>query len=476
MKAAWSIVIDGISKDRSKWVMVGSPGVGKSVLTVLLCFHLARRFGLRVFLARQLKDELHESQLGDTVICIDRDISAVGFPTHLKNSTVLSSICQQFGRKAYDEGFPLITVLDGWSQPEIVGDMQNFFGGFDVLATSAEYQLKGQDTRHLVMLPSWNDKDLESVWNQRMQGITADDSVSFKDQLYYSGGSARELMRPIEDVRTRIDNAIRSISARKCRSLLAGYGGSKGSASDTLRQCYLSDRSCIDSYTLSASWKFSVDSAYALNRLTLAGKAPLAVYEYALEIAKSCSRAHYGWIFEALVHKLFCLMPVTLHIERAASATVGYDSISLDQCESVECIGRNEAEAKKQLEQRRIDTVQNSYWQPDYPRFPAIDAVVCLPTAKTVLYVQITVAGVKKVDLVELTSIHKLVKKSLGKVTDTDTEGWQFKYVAIAPSLADAGRLTLKEKGTTNQIFSGHTVGDVTISKGYVSYSSSGRK
>ena len=57
MLAVWSIVVDGIAVDRSKWVIVGFPGVGTSVLTVLMCFHLARTCNKAVFLARQLKGE-----------------------------------------------------------------------------------------------------------------------------------------------------------------------------------------------------------------------------------------------------------------------------------------------------------------------------------------------------------------------------------------------------------------------------------
>ena len=49
MKAVWSIVLNGLITG-SQWVIVGSPGMGKSVLTVLLCFHIAKAYNIPVFL------------------------------------------------------------------------------------------------------------------------------------------------------------------------------------------------------------------------------------------------------------------------------------------------------------------------------------------------------------------------------------------------------------------------------------------
>ena len=69
-------------------MIVGSPGAGKSVLTVLLCFHLAKEYKYPVFLGRQLKGDGVEMEkistagrrAGEVVICIYPGGKAVGYP------------------------------------------------------------------------------------------------------------------------------------------------------------------------------------------------------------------------------------------------------------------------------------------------------------------------------------------------------------------------------------------------------------
>ena len=82
------ITTGGISAREWKWVIVGSPGVGKSVLTVLLCFHLAKEYKYPVFLGSQLKGDGVEMEkistagrrAGEVVICIYPGGKAVGYP------------------------------------------------------------------------------------------------------------------------------------------------------------------------------------------------------------------------------------------------------------------------------------------------------------------------------------------------------------------------------------------------------------
>lgn len=83
MLAVWSIVVNGIAVDKSKWVIFGSPGVGKSMLTVLMCFHLARTCNKPVFLARQLKGEDDAPLRNPVAICFHPGVGGkvVGFPT-----------------------------------------------------------------------------------------------------------------------------------------------------------------------------------------------------------------------------------------------------------------------------------------------------------------------------------------------------------------------------------------------------------
>ena len=62
-------------------------------------------------------------------------------------------------------------------------------------------------------------------------------------------------------------------------------------------------------------------------------------------------------------------------------------------------------------------------------------------------------------------AIHEAAKKALEK--STDAKDWAFKYVAITQFQDQAENLVLKDGG---RILSVQSVGEVTISTGYVTY------
>ena len=457
MKTVWSILVDGIVKQKSKWVIIGSPGVGKSILTVLLCFYLARDLNRPVFLARQLKG-VSGVLKGVVAICIEPGGRMVAYPSRPSSNIVdLDNILEGFGQQI--ETDQLLLVLDGWSQAEIKGSFQESFGGFNLLATSAQYNPTGQDFHCPVLLPAWKDKDLNLLWEQCGPKIVG--SPTFKEQLYYSGGSARELLRPIDDIRYRIDNTIARLDKTTCEGLLSQCGGRSATGIDTLRRCYLIDATLPKAYLDPTQRQYVVDSAYALNRLSI--KAPLEVYESSLTIATACGSAHHGLMFEALVHQLFYVpnMCTTFHVQLKDA----YERIALGTDISTECSGANEAEAMDRLGNQNISTKRGTYWHPKFPRFSVIDAVLFVTAIKTVFYIQMTVAKEHDLNCEKLLTIHETAKNALEK--SIGTQGWTFKYVAITQSQAQAENLVLKDGG---QILSVQSVGEVTISKGYVTY------
>jgi hypothetical protein len=84
---------------------------------------------------------------------------------------------------------------------------------------------------------------------------------------------------------------------------------------------------------------------------------------------------------------------------------------------------------------------------------------------KTVFYIQVTVAKEHDLNCEKLKAIHEAAKNALEK--STDAKGWAFKYVAITQSQDQAVNLVLKDGG---RILSVQSVGEVSISKGYVTY------
>jgi hypothetical protein len=78
-----------------------------------------------------------------------------------------------------------------------------------------------------------------------------------------------------------------------------------------------------------------------------------------------------------------------------------------------------------------------------------------------VYYIQLTVAKEHDLNCEKLMAIHETAKSALEK--PTGTEGWEFKYVAIAQFQTQAANLVLKDGG---RILSVQSAGEVAISKG----------
>jgi hypothetical protein len=475
MKAVWSTMCVGIVDNRSKWVLVGSPGVGKSVLAVLLSFHLAKSCNKPVFLARQLKGEADQI-LKSVAICIQPGGEAEGFPKDTNADIELKSVSMAF-RRPYNT---TIHVLDGWSQQELAQSPEGqSFGGFNLLATSAQYRLKSQDVRKLIMLPAWSETDLRSLWDLSRRQMTKKepkrDMEIFEKHYYYSGGSAREFVRPIEEAKTLIDVAIAAITSESCENLLRGYGGSPGSPHDTIRRTYVDVSKGLNSYISPSAWTYAIDSGYALKRL--GGLAPLKVYEQTIIVAKSTSsRAFYGHSFEALVHQVCANldMNVTFYfrsVDLPQDTVGGYsDEFTIGPGSKSECVGATLVEATAHLESRVMNLTHTSYWYPDYPTFPAFDCIVCVPAMKTVFYINLSVAKDKAVDITRLASLHKQVKRSLRNSLKQsgglgNTSDWAFRFVVIEPSSQEADDLKfVAERGDFSEIR------EITFCKGFVTY------
>ena len=110
-----------------------------------------------------------------------------------------------------------------------------------------------------------------------------------------------------------------------------------------------------------------------------------------------------------------------------------------------------------------------SYWQPDYPEFPTIDSVVCLPEEKAIIYLQVTVGKTHVLDFKILKQIHRRVKKAL-----IDEKGWNFRYIAVGNTPTEAHNLNLTTEKRT-KIHQGNFEAyrkrtGVDILTGYVEY------
>lgn len=132
--------------------MIESPtGVGKSVLTVLMCFYLAKECGKPVLLIRKLRGE-GPSNAGVVAVHLVPgaypEVKAVGFGYY--NYKELPGIDEKQKNTMY--------VLDNWTYEDMKGAS---FYQFKVLAVTGNYVYKSADPSSMAYLPAWTDKDLK---------------------------------------------------------------------------------------------------------------------------------------------------------------------------------------------------------------------------------------------------------------------------------------------------------------------------
>jgi hypothetical protein len=166
---------------------------------------------------------------------------------------------------------------------------------------------------------------------------------------------------------------------------------------------------------------------------------------------------NHGLIFEALIHRLMGTKDVELklHIRpeageegNDAAAAVAYDllaslydSMKSGEVVAVRCFGDDDSKVRESFKHTAVDMTKSWYWNSGYPQFPTVDAVACLPQAKTVLYIHV-ITSEKDTNVHERTlqEFHGFVKETLSSQQhgDDNISSWKFRYVTVEPSLEDA--------------------------------------
>ncbi|KAG6617719.1 Crinkler (CRN) family protein [Phytophthora cinnamomi] len=140
-------VIKNLLFDKDRVVIVGSPGVGKSCLLMLIAFYLACIEKKKVLVIRRLNQRKHMN----AVAFLDGGGSYARLLDFSPNDILA------IRRQAQVES--AIVLVDGFTQGE-VEDAKNGYMPFDVLATSCQFDAKQDDNSHIVVLAGWFEADL----------------------------------------------------------------------------------------------------------------------------------------------------------------------------------------------------------------------------------------------------------------------------------------------------------------------------
>jgi hypothetical protein len=328
---------------------------------------------------------------------------------------------------------------------------------FDLLATSAHYDRKNDDLHKLCVLPAWQKPDLKLYATQLMNPAVS--SETFDHYYEHSGGSLRNFITAgrggdLAEILDILSSDVQNVPYETVDAIFSVYGASRGAGLDRLQRTYVIDRSNAKHYSERASWRKVVDSFVARKGLSL--KIALDSIKGSMKLAKLSGVASwYGWAFEEYVHKMASLSSGVIRMYPYAVADrvkSGEVTVGLDEVVNFQCIGNG---FKSCMEFLKRNSTPGLYWRPDYAQYPALDAVLFLPSTKTVLYIQTTVSKsytfshrlVNKTHSRLIESVKFLQDTSKGGKKDTRTGGvgvWTYAYVVIVPSKEDIN--TFKNK------------------------------
>ena len=435
MAILWGVLVEKMITQQLGVAVVGSPGVGKSVLVVLFGLYLAMFRNENVLLLRTVKGVgVGTSAL--VGICFRGPNKIVVYP-RLYTTAKAAELCYIFKDECLRDNETYRLVIDGLNQNELSGtDLKKFH----LLSTSAQYDKKNDDPHELCLLPAWQKADLELYASQLIDPVLSVEAF----ELYYdhSGGNLRDFIRACRDL-AGLRNIISSdvlIAPRRetVEAIFSDCGASLGAGLDRLQRTYLIDRNNAEQYSKEAVWRKVVDSFVARKQLSL--KISLESVKISMQLAESCGvAAWYGWTFEEYVHKMASLRRGVIRMypyavaERVNSGEVVIE-VGLNEIKRFECIGKNFESCKEFLGR---NSAPGLYWCPDYAQYPALDAVLFLPSTKTVLYIQTTVSKSHTFSPKLVKKTHDNLSTSVKALGEAEGGVWTYAYVVMVPSQRD---------------------------------------
>jgi hypothetical protein len=140
MKILWGVLVEKMITNKGKVAIVGSPGVGKSVVAVLFSLFLATVKRENIFLLRTVKEGSFKiNRISVAVICFRGPNNMVVYPD-VGNFSNAEDLLRKFAMKCERDNEPHRLVIDGLNQDQL--SSVPMLGTFDLLSTSAQYSRK----------------------------------------------------------------------------------------------------------------------------------------------------------------------------------------------------------------------------------------------------------------------------------------------------------------------------------------------
>uniref|UniRef100_K3WHA1 Crinkler effector protein N-terminal domain-containing protein n=1 Tax=Globisporangium ultimum (strain ATCC 200006 / CBS 805.95 / DAOM BR144) TaxID=431595 RepID=K3WHA1_GLOUD len=360
-----------------QFILMGSPGTGKSCILALLCFFIAIKEERPVVWFRQVFGG--RGKLGGSITRLFyqgkyyqwKDEEGTKYRSlydAMENIVLDTKACWYF--------------LDGLNQKEILE--RKWSAKFTLLATSGQFDMKSEPGlfQQPCLLPYWKQVDLEDLADK-----LKDPKESDVDNRYFvSGGSLREFLNV--DARTQVAMALKRIETSKdAENLLTSVGSGSDKQIDRIRTQGVEDSTNARHYVDPFRWTCCVSSKLVLQHLAAMMKPNF--FEKLMGIARGMNDDRLeGVAFEGYFHTLVRhRRSVCVHyckydnvgrrtnnnwenIMRQEMGSIDWKELSV-----VECEGENREECVAMMESWAANPSEMDYWIPATSLCETIDAV-----------------------------------------------------------------------------------------------------
>jgi hypothetical protein len=363
---------DGGEIVNTQFILMGSPGTGKSCILALLCFYIAVHYKRPVLWLRHI---VGGRAGGSTTRLFYQGKYYRWNDEKGVEYEILYDTLQKMGLNT-----PWY-FLDGLKRDQVM--QKEWSAKFTLLATSGQFEIKSESDQKPCLLPYWKRDDLE-----KLAAMLKDPKESDVDSRYFvSGGNLREFLNV--NAKTKIALALKRIATSKHASnLLTGVGSGSDKQIDLIRTQGVKDSMNAEDYVDPLRWTCCVSSKLVLQHLAAMMKPDF--FEKLMEVARGMNDdrlegvALEGYFHTLVRHQISISVNYCKYdnvdrrrtdndwetIMREDTGSIAYKALRL-----VEWKGQNRKECVAMMNSWAANPSRMDYWIPATSLCETIDAV-----------------------------------------------------------------------------------------------------
>ncbi|KAG1703008.1 hypothetical protein DVH05_007921 [Phytophthora capsici] len=370
-KVLWKLIKTIMLKRDKRVAVVGSAGVGKSCLLVLVGFYLAFVEKRKILFLRRLNDFSDTS----SVVYLDGgDNTCIR-----KTSLTASKVAALPHRKEF---LGSLILVDGYSRQEV--DQQFGHFPYQLIASSIETEFGNNESSTEVVLPAWRFSDLLQYAELTLEDwkkSTGLEKAKLKDtrelarmQYFYSGGSLSDFCKTRAVLKNAMDGVCGLVS--KAQTIDLEFRHSRGNPLDRIQRHYVVNPCDEEHYWLISHWRIEIDAGYAFKQIGrfMDEDKQLGLYQLGKKLQAGFEGAAFEQCFHGAVRRSTSKYPVQMVNvvvnSDPSSSNQRYDRLIL-RGQPVACEGSTEEESYSMLSQ----VSPGAYCYMDSGSLPFVEAV-----------------------------------------------------------------------------------------------------